>query len=81
MSIELCGRDVVVDLTGYAPHDTVEMGNLVSAVRQFAAEGGHPVVLCPQPGTRILLETTGIDRTVPVVVDMATAQAQFDENR
>ena len=65
-----CGRDVVVDLTGYSPHDTVDLSALVSGMRQFLHEGGRPVVVCPRAGTRMLLETTGIDRLVPVVTDL-----------
>ena|SRR5439155_17119501 len=68
------GPDVVVDLTGFSPHDTADLGALVDGVRQFHAEGGRPIVMCPAPGTRLLLRSTGIDRAVPVVPDMATVR-------
>jgi anti-anti-sigma regulatory factor len=65
--LEECGSSVVIDLTDYAPHDTIDLSALVSGVRQYHAEGGHPVVVCPRAATRILLESTGLDRLVPVV--------------
>ena len=73
LALEKQGRDVVVDLTGYTPHDTSDLGALVNGVRQFQAEGGRPVFMCPAPATRVLLQTTGIHRVVPVVSDMASA--------
>jgi anti-anti-sigma regulatory factor len=77
-----CGPDVVIDLTQYSPHDTFDIGTLVSGVRQFYEEGGHPVLLCPSRGMRTLLGSTGIDRLVPLVTDQEAAEAQLDaENR
>lgn len=78
LSLGACGSRVVIDLTTYAPHDTSDLGALVLGVRQFYTEGGRPVVVCPEPGTRLLLESTGIDRLVPVVRDLEQAQARFD---
>ncbi len=64
-----CGREVVVDLTQYTPHDTRDLDALVSGVRQYRMEGGNPVFVCPRPGVRRLLETTGITRTVRILDD------------
>src|SRR5437016_13070576 len=74
------GPDVVVDLSGFSPHDTADLVALVAGVRQFQADGGRPIVMCPTPGTRLLLRSTGIDRAVPVVSDMVTARLHAPED-
>ena len=78
-SLGEAGTDVVIDLTGYEPHDTADLGALVTGVRHFFNEGGHAVFLCPQPGIRILLKTTGIDRIAPVVPSLAQAEAELNK--
>ena len=72
-----CGGDVVIDLTGYLPADTSDLGALVSGVRHFSNDGGHVVFVCPEQSTRRLLETTGIERIAPVFRDLSTAQSRL----
>ncbi len=73
------GPNVVVDLSAYQPHDTGDLGALVDGLRQFQADGGRAVFMCPTAGTRLLLRSTGIDRNVPVVTDMASARLTFTD--
>ena len=75
-----CGRKVVIDLSAYAPADTSDLGALVGGVRQFHDEGGRAVFLCPRAGTRVVLESTGIDRIVPVVSDLQAAADELAKN-
>ena len=75
-----CGRKVVIDLSSYAPSDTSDLAALVAGVRQFHDEGGRAVFLSPRAGTRVVLESTGIDRIVPVVGDLQSAADELARN-
>ena len=70
---------VVVDLSGVTFLSSIGMRLLIKSARAQASRGGKLVLAAPQPLVRKVLETTGIDRVIPLNADVETARASIAE--
>lgn len=71
--------NIVVDLSGITFLSSIGMRLLIKSARAQASRGGRLVLAAPQPLVRKVLETTGIDRVIPLFADVESARAGIAE--
>ncbi len=69
---------VVIDLSAVPFMDSAGLGALIGGIRRTRENDGQVTVACSRPTLTRLLHTTGFDRIVPVVEDVAAAVAALD---
>ena len=70
---------VVVDLSGVSFLSSIGIRLLIKSARAQASRGGKLVLAAPQPLVRKVLETTGIDKVIPLSADVESARASIAE--
>ena len=70
---------VVVDLSGVSFISSIGIRLLIKTARAQASRGGRVVLAAPQPLVRTVLETTGIDKVIPLFTDVESARASIAE--
>ncbi|MBS1847053.1 MAG: STAS domain-containing protein [Actinobacteria bacterium] len=68
-------RRLVIDLSAVPFMDSAGLGALIGGIRRTRENNGDVSVACGRPTLTRLLHTTGFDRIVPVVDDVAAALA------
>lgn len=66
---------LVVDMSGVSFLASLGIRTLVMSCKTLAAKGGNLVLLGLQPGVDKVLQTSGISTMIPIVPDMAAAEA------
>ena len=67
--------NVVVDLSNVSFLASLGIRTLMMSCKALAEKGGNLVLLDPQTAVAKVLEASAIDRVIPVVRDMAAAEA------
>jgi len=70
---------VVVDLSGVSFLSSIGIRLLIKSARAQTSRGGKLVLTAPQPLVRKVLETTGIDKVIPLLADVESARASIAE--
>lgn len=70
---------VVVDLSGVTFLSSIGMRLFIKSARAQKSRGGKLVLAAPQPLVRKVLETTGIDKVIPLSSDVESARASIAE--
>jgi anti-sigma B factor antagonist len=65
--------DLVVDLTGVTFLDSTGLGLLVGAAKRARSAGGTLRLVCDNARVLRLLRITGLDKTLPLYPDLASA--------
>jgi len=67
-------RGVIVDLSGIQFAASIGIGQLIRAAKEVKSRGGHLVVLAnPNSAVMISLQTTGVDKMIPVFQNITEA--------
>jgi anti-sigma B factor antagonist len=70
-------ENIIVDLSGVSFMSSIGIRLLVTAAKAQVNRGGKMVLAAPQPLVRKVVEMAGIDKLIPLAVDIEAAKACF----